>query len=68
MAVPFDLIEYQQMAREMTKTKDLFDLWNTCCQKKDRGEIGQYELDEMKDVIFPLMESLSTLMATIDSK
>lgn len=63
----FDLIEYQQKAREMTDPRKLFELWEDCCRRYDRNEIGRYELDEMKEVIWPTLHALSTLKRIINS-
>jgi len=62
----FDLIEYQQYAREKKKPKELFDLWEDVCKQYDRGIIGQYELDEMKAVIWPQLKVLTALKHAVD--
>jgi hypothetical protein len=62
----FDLIEYQQKAREANSPKNLFLLWEKVCWYYDRGQIGQYELDEMKSVIWPTLRTLDTLRSMID--
>ena len=49
------------MAREMTCPKKLFALWEDVCYRYDRREIGRYELEEMKVVIWPNLKALSAL-------
>jgi len=62
----FDLIEYQREARNRKQPGELFQLWEEVCRHYDRGLIGQYELDEMKAVIWPNMRVLTVLKNTID--
>jgi hypothetical protein len=62
----FDLIEYQQKARETTDPKKLFELWEDCCRRYERAEIGRYELDEMKDVIWPNLQALASIKRIIN--
>jgi hypothetical protein len=57
--VPFDLIEYQDKARDIYSPRRLFELWEDVCKKYDQGFIGSYALDEMKCVIWPKLHSLS---------
>lgn len=64
---PFDLIEFQQKAKDMTDPRKLFELWEDCCKRYDRNEIGKYELDEMKDIIWPSLQALSSLKRIINS-
>jgi len=40
----FDLIEYQDRARDIYSPKRLFELWEDVCKKYDRGFIGKYAL------------------------
>lgn len=63
---PFDLIEFQQRARETTDPKKLFELWEDCCRRYERAEIGRYELDEMKEVIWPNLQALASLRRAIN--
>jgi len=56
----FDLIEYQDRARDIYSPKRLFELWEDVCKKYDRGFIGKYALDEMKAVIWPKLHTLSS--------
>ncbi len=63
---PFDLIEYQQRARETADPKKLFELWEDCCRRYERSEIGRYELDEMKEVIWPNLQALASLRRAIN--
>lgn len=67
MTEQFDLIEYQQKAREMTCPKKLFALWEEVCYRYDHHEIGRYELEEMKVVIWPNLKALSTLRKIVNS-
>lgn len=62
----FDLLEYQQKAREILCPKELFFLWEDVCRRYDRGEIGEYEFEEMKEVIWPTLKTLSSLRRIID--
>lgn len=62
----FDLIEYQRDARSRKQPRELFDLWEEVCRAYDKGLIGQYELDEMKAVIWPNLHALSALKQAID--
>lgn len=55
----FDLIEYQDKARDIYSPKRLFELWDYVCKKYDQGYIGTYALDEMKCVIWPKLHSLA---------
>ncbi len=63
----FDLIELQRAARTISKPDELFKLWEDVCRYYDRGLIGQYELDEMKAVIWPNMRVLTALQDEIES-
>ncbi len=65
---PFDLIEFQQRARESTDPRKLFELWEDCCRRYERTEIGRYELDEMKDVIWPNLQALASLKRIINDE
>ncbi len=62
----FDLIEYQREARSRRQPRELFQLWEQVCVQYDRGLIGQYELDEMKAVIWPNLRVLTVLKNSID--
>lgn len=62
----FDLPEYQQEARESKSARKLFQLWDKVCCFYDRGHIGKYELEEMKDVVWSQMNNLVTLQSAID--
>lgn len=65
---PFDLIEFQQRARETTDPRKLFELWEDCCRRYERNEIGHYELDEMKEVIWPNLQALASLKRMVNSE
>ncbi len=62
----FDLIEYQRDARSREQPKELFALWEAVCGHYDHGLIGQYDLEEMKAVIWPNLHALSLLKNAID--
>jgi hypothetical protein len=63
---PFDLIEYQQKAREICDPKKLYELWEDICQRYERKEIGAYEVEEMKEVILPSLKQLATLRSLVN--
>ena|GEM_PF-707305 len=63
----FDLLEYQKRARETCDPKRLFELWEDVCRRYDRGEIGTYELEEMKEVILPNLKALAGLRRSINN-
>lgn len=62
----FDLPECQQEARETKSAKHLFLLWDKVCSFYDRGRIGKYELEEMRDVVYSQMNNLVTLESAIE--
>lgn len=62
----FDLIQFQREARELTKPKELFDLWEWVCAQYDRGRITKYELEEMKAVIWPNLHDLDRIRRQVD--
>lgn len=62
----FDLIEFQQKAREMVDPKRLFELWEDVCRRYERGEIGTYEVDEMKEVIWPMLDALASIRRAVN--
>ena len=64
----FDLIEWQQRAREIGHPKTLFALWEDVCQRFERKQIGRYELDEMKEVIWPKLQALGGLKRSMEGK
>jgi hypothetical protein len=64
----FDLLEFQQRARETCCPKKLFHLWEDVCKRYERGEIGTYELDEMKEVIWPSLQALASLRRTVNGE
>lgn len=63
----FDLIEFQQKARETVDPKKLFELWEDVCTRYERREIGEYELEEMKDVIWPTLQQLASLRRIVNA-
>lgn len=62
----FDLPECQQEVRETKSAKHLFLLWDKVCGYYDRGNIGKYELEEMRDVVYSQMNELVTLQSAIE--
>ncbi|MDZ4838186.1 MAG: hypothetical protein SGJ27_30755 [Candidatus Melainabacteria bacterium] len=62
----FDPPESQQEAREAKSAKHLFLLWDKVCCFYDRGRIGKYELDEMRDVVYSRMDNLVSLQSAIE--
>jgi hypothetical protein len=65
---PFDLIEFQQKARDMCDPKKLFELWEDVNKRYERQEIGLYELEEMKEVIWPLLTALASLRKIVNGQ
>lgn len=63
----FDLIEYQQMARNSHSSKELFELWEDVCRSYDKGLIGKYQLEEMKSVIWPGLKAMRSLEVSVDT-
>jgi len=63
----FDLIEFQREARECKLPGALFQLWEEVCKFYDSGLIGTYELDEMKEVIWPNLKALCALRSEIEA-
>lgn len=61
------MLEFQQRARETLCPKKLFSLWEDVCRRYERGEIGIYQLEEMKEAICPHLNALSSLRKIIDS-
>lgn len=62
----FDLIEFQQRARDLSCPKKLFELWEDCCQRYERREICIYDLEEMKEVIIPNLKALASLRRIVN--
>lgn len=62
----FDLLEYQKRARETCCPKTLFQLWEDVCRLYDQHEIGQYQFEEMKAVIWPNLTALASLRRAIN--
>lgn len=62
----FDLCEAQQNARELKTPQDLYLLWEHVLALKEKGLVGQYEVDEMKDVIFPALKKASILQKDLN--
>ena len=65
---PFDLIEFQQKARETCDPKKLYELWEDICNRYERKEIGSYEVEEMKEVILPSLKQLATLRCMVNNE
>lgn len=62
----FDLLEFQQYARELCCPKKLFELWEDVCKRYERREIGLYDLEEMKEVIWPTLMALAIIRRTVN--
>lgn len=62
----FDLFEYRRKASNLVMPNELFNLWEEVCRYYDRGEISRQELDEMRALICPMLESLAVLKKLID--
>lgn len=63
----FDLFEYRRKASNLVMPNELFNLWEEVCRYYDRGEISRQELDEMRALICPTLESLAVLKKLIDA-
>jgi len=63
----FSLIEFQEKAQEMSSPKKLFELWAEVCRYYDRGQIGKYELDEMKSQIWPRLHRMAAIRLLVDA-
>ncbi len=44
----------------------LYQLWEDICRRYERREIGLYEVEEMKEVIWPLLTALSSIRRIVD--
>jgi hypothetical protein len=64
----FDLLEFQQRARETCDPRKLYKLWDDCLKRYERGEIGRYELDEMKEVIWPSLHALASIRRVVNGE
>jgi hypothetical protein len=62
----FELLEFQRLARETCCPRKLFELWENVCERYERNEIGIYELDEMKSVIWPGLKALASLRRAVN--
>lgn len=62
----FDLLEFQRRARETCCPKTLFQLWEDVCRRYDQHEIGEYQFEEMKAVIWPNLTALASLRRAIN--
>lgn len=54
----FDLIEWLELARKALKPEILYQIWDKACGLKDKGIVRNYELEELKAVIFPKLAHL----------
>ncbi len=46
--------------------KSFFQLWEDVCRRYDSREIGEYELEEMKEVIWPSLHALASLRNSVN--
>ncbi len=63
---PFNLIDYQKKARETYSLSKLYDLWQEVCILYEKRAIGNYQLEEMKEVIWASLKKLSSLKQRVD--
>lgn len=64
----FDLLETQREARlHKSDGPKLYKMWDDVCGRYDRREIGIYDLEEMKSVIFPAPAALESLKNNVNS-
>jgi hypothetical protein len=64
----FDLLEMQQRARETCDPRKLYKLWDDVLKRYERKEIGRYELDEMKEVIWPSLHALASIRRCVNGE
>ena len=57
----------KETARTSLSTQKLYELWVEVCGKYDKGEIGAYQLEEMKEVVFTTMAKLEALKRNMNS-
>jgi hypothetical protein len=62
----FDLLEFQQRARETCCPKKLFEIWEDICRRYDNKEIGEYQLEEMKEIIWPSLQALAIIRRSVN--
>ncbi len=62
----FDLLQFQQRARETCCPKKLFEIWEDTCRRYERKEIGEYQLEEMKEIIWPSLEALAIIRRSVN--
>ncbi|MBI4534034.1 MAG: hypothetical protein HY711_08795 [Candidatus Melainabacteria bacterium] len=64
----FDLIEFQQKARATCCPKKLFEMWEDVCKRYEHHEITAYELEEMKETIWPNLQALASLRRIVNGE
>jgi hypothetical protein len=62
----FDLLEFQRRARETCCPKKLFEMWEDICRRYERKEIGKYQVEEMKEIIWPSLQALAMLRRCVN--
>ncbi|HMO20383.1 MAG: hypothetical protein R3C24_09655 [Cyanobacteriota/Melainabacteria group bacterium] len=60
------LVEYKKKARETASLKELFTLFDTVSNYYELGYIDEAEFEEIKQVIWPNLKSITALKRQID--
>jgi hypothetical protein len=61
MTSTFDLVEFQRNVRESHDPVVIYRTWESVCNRYDAREIGSYEFEEMKEVVFARLHVLNDL-------
>lgn len=62
---PFDLLEQLTLARECTSPEKLYKIWDACLNRYDRRQVSLYQVEELKEVIYPLMTKLMDIKKSL---
>ncbi len=57
----FDLLKHEKMIKDSYTPRGLYYVWEEILTLYDRGVIGAYELDNLRDLFTPKMEQLVAL-------